>query len=264
MPSALGPQRGNKARTPPGRFRPRRPPGPAAVPPALLPRARPRVSRSPTAPAPRAPPPPPAPGRRCATCLQPGAHRARSAPGRRPRERGPVPCARRRPTPRVAPASTAWVAAGPQDEPGGLGYGTRLRTRGPQERQATRGTPCGCRSAGLWSENGPRSPSAQPVCGVRAARGNLVRGGLLAVRPRPAQAAPREGGRAERTAHTHLGAVAARRPRCSWSRGVYSRSGGGRPSFGRRAPHKPSRDSGHQRVRPAGGALLPPRTALVP
>lgn len=160
MPSALGPQRGNKARTPPGRFRPRRPPGPAAVPSALLPRARPRVSRSPAAPAPRAPPPPPAPGRCCATCLQPGAHRARSAPGRRPPERGPVPCARRRPTPRAAPASTAWVAAGPRDEPGGLGYGTRLRTRGPQERQATRGTPCGCRSAGLWSENRQRSPSA--------------------------------------------------------------------------------------------------------
>lgn len=134
MPSALGPQRGNKARTPPGRFRPRRPPGPPAVPSALLPRARPRVSRSPAAPAPRAPPPPPAPRRRCATCLQPGAHRARSAPGRRPRERGPVPCARRRPTPRTAPASTARVAALPRDVPGGLGFGARLRTRGPQER----------------------------------------------------------------------------------------------------------------------------------
>lgn len=128
MPSAFGPQRGNKARTLPGWFRPRRPPGPAAVLSALLPRARPRVSPSPAAPAPRAPPPPPAPRRRCATCLQPDAHRARSAPGRRPPERGPVPCARRRPMPRAAPASTARVAEGPRDAPGGLGYGVRLRT----------------------------------------------------------------------------------------------------------------------------------------
>lgn len=95
-----------------------------------------------------------------------------------------------------------------------------------------------------------------------------MRGGLLAVRPRPAQAAPREGGRAERTAHTHLGAVAARRPRCSRSRGVYSGTGGGRPSFGRRTPltpfASPSGDPGHLRVLPAGGALRPPRSALVP
>lgn len=66
-----------------------------------------------------------------------------------------------------------------------------------------------------------------------------MRGGLLAVRPRPAQAAPGEGGRAERTAHTHLGAVAARRRRCSRSRGVYSGMGGERPSFGRRTPPSP-------------------------
>lgn len=59
------------------------------------------------------------------------------------------------------------------------------------------------------------------------------------MRPRPAQAAPREGGRAERTAHTHLGAVAARRRRCSRSRGVYSGMGGERPSFGRRTPPSP-------------------------
>lgn len=103
------------------------------------------------------------------------------------------------------------------------------------------------------------------ACG--AGQPGAVRGGLLAVRPRPAQAAPREGGRAERTAHTHLGAIAARRRRCSRSRGVYSRTGGGRPSFGRRTPppsRKPSRDPGHLRVRPAGGALRPPRTASVP
>lgn len=96
-----------------------------------------------------------------------------------------------------------------------------------------------------------------------------MQGGLLAVRPRPAQAAPREGGRAERTAHTHLGAVAARRRRCSRSRGVYSGTGGGRPSFGRRSPPStpfasPSGDPGHQRVLPAGGALRPPRSAFGP
>lgn len=80
------------------------------------------------------------------------------------------------------------------------------------------------------------------ACG--AGQPGAVRGGLLAVRPRPAQAAPREGGRAERTAHTHLGAIAARRRRCSRSHGVYSRTGGGRPSFGRRTPPPPASPPG--------------------
>lgn len=46
-----------------------------------LPRAHPSVSRGSAAPAPRAPPPAPRRRRRCATCLQLGAHRARLRPG---------------------------------------------------------------------------------------------------------------------------------------------------------------------------------------
>lgn len=87
--SPPGRPRGNKARAPPWAVsglpgpRPVKPPRLWLAGPGLrLPRARLSVSRGPAAPAPRAPPPPPVPRRRrCATCLQLGAHRARLRPG---------------------------------------------------------------------------------------------------------------------------------------------------------------------------------------